>query len=103
MSTQARERKEKIYKWEYMRRKSLLQGKGNDEQNKKPVPAPWLRGLVHTNHYGGPGLDPRRAQTHRLFGHAEAASHIQQLEGCATMTYNYQLGHWGKKKEEDWQ
>ena len=46
---------------------------------------------------GGPGSDPGRALTHRFSGHAEAASHIQQLEGCATMTYNYLLGLWGKK------
>ena len=53
---------------------------------------------------GGPGLDPSRAPTHRFSGHAEAVSHIQQLEGRATMTYNYLLGLWGnKKKEEDWQ
>ena len=47
---------------------------------------------------GGPGSDPGRAPTHCFSGHAEATSHIQQLEGCATMTYNYLLGLWGKKK-----
>ena len=47
---------------------------------------------------GGPGSDPGRAQTHPLSGHAEAASHIQQLEGSATMIYNHQLGLWGKEK-----
>ena len=47
---------------------------------------------------GGPCSDPGYSHTHRLFGHAEAASHIQQLEGCATMTYDYQLGLWGKKR-----
>ena len=52
---------------------------------------------------GGPGSDPGRAPTHRFSGHAEAVSHIQQLEGCAAMTYSYLLGLWGKKKEEDWQ
>ena len=46
---------------------------------------------------GGLGSDPGRAPTHRFSGHAEAASHIQQLAGCATMTYNYLLGLWGKK------
>ena len=51
---------------------------------------------------GGPSLDPGHAPTHRFSSHAEAASHIQQLEGCATTTYNYLLGLWGKK-EEDWQ
>ena len=30
--------------------------------------------------------------------HAEAESHIQQLEVCVTMTYNYLLGLWGKKR-----
>ena len=47
---------------------------------------------------GGPGSDPGRALMHHLSGHPEAVSHIQQLEGCATMTYNYLLGLWGKKK-----
>ena len=47
---------------------------------------------------GSPGLDPGHAPTHRFSGHAEATSHIQQLEGCATMTYNYLLGLGGKKK-----
>ena len=46
---------------------------------------------------GGLGSDPGRAPTHRFSGHAEAASHIQQLEGCAAMTYNYLLGLWGEK------
>ena len=49
---------------------------------------------------GGPGSDPGRARTHCFSGHAEAASHIQQLEGCATMTYNYLLGLWGEKGEK---
>ena len=47
---------------------------------------------------GGPGPYPRRASRHRFFSHAEAASHIQQLEGCTTMTYNYLLGLWGEEK-----
>ena len=46
---------------------------------------------------GSPGADPGRALTHRFSGHAVAASCIQQLEGCETMTYNYLLGLWGKK------
>ena len=46
---------------------------------------------------GGPGSDSGRAPTHGFSGHAEAASHVQQLEGCAAMTYNYLLGLWGKK------
>ena len=54
---------------------------------------------------GGPGSDPGHAPTHRFYGHAEAVSHIQQLEGCAAMTYNYLLWLWGKKcahMNEDW-
>ena len=47
---------------------------------------------------GGPGSDPGLTLTHRFSGHAEAACHIQQLEGCATMTYNYLLVVWGEKK-----
>ena len=54
---------------------------------------------------GGPGSHPGRVLRHRFSSHAEAMSHIQQLEGCATMTYNYLLGLWGekrgKKNEED--
>ena len=42
--------------------------------------------------------DPGRAPTHCLSSHAEAASHIQQLAGCATMTYNYLLGALGGRK-----
>ena len=45
---------------------------------------------------GGQVSDRRRAPTHRFSGHAEAASHVQQLEGCATRTYSYLLGLWGK-------
>ena len=46
----------------------------------------------------GPGLDPGRTPKHCFSGHAEATSHIQQLEGCTTMTYNYLLGLWRKIK-----
>ena len=46
---------------------------------------------------GGPGSDPRRAPRHHFSVHPEAKSHIQQLEGCAAMTYNYLLGLWGEK------
>ena len=40
--------------------------------------------------------------------HAEAESHIAQLEGSTTRIYNYVLGDFGEKKEkkeaaEDWQ
>ena len=48
---------------------------------------------------GSPGSGPGGAPMHRFSGHGEAASHIQQLEGCATMTYNYLLGLWGNKGE----
>ena len=46
---------------------------------------------------GGPGSDPGRAPRHHFSVHPEAESHIKQLEGCATMTYNYLLGLWGGK------
>ena len=36
--------------------------------------------------------------TYRISGHAEAASHIQQQEGCAAITSNYLLWFWGKNK-----
>ena len=48
--------------------------------------------------YWRPGFGSGRAPRHRFSGHAEATSHIQQLEGCATTTYNYLLGLWGEKK-----
>ena len=41
-----------------------------------------------------------------LIRHAEAASHMPQLEGPATKVYNYILGGFGEKKQEkkdDWQ
>ena len=44
-----------------------------------------------------PGSDPGRAPTRRLSSHAEAVSHVQQLEGCATGTYGYLLGLWREK------
>ena len=47
---------------------------------------------------GGPGSDLGHAPMHRFSGHGKTASHIQQLEGYATMTYNYLLGLWGKKR-----
>ena len=98
MSTQARERKEKIYKWDYMRLKDFCKAKKTMNKTKRQGQP---RGLVvncASSATDGPGSDPRRTQMHRLSGHAEATSHIQQLEGCATMTYNYQLGLWGKNK-----
>ena len=98
MSTQARERKEKIYKWDYMRLKAFCKAKEMMNKTKRQGQPRSLVVKCTSSATGGPGSDPRRAQTHRLSGHAEAASHIQQLEGCATMTYNHQLGLWGKQK-----
>ena len=44
---------------------------------------------------------------HPSIGHAEAASHMPQLEGPTTKIYNYVLGGFGEKKQgitkEDWQ
>ena len=45
-----------------------------------------------------PGLDPGRGRDTRSLGHVEAASHIPQLEGPTTKTYNYVLGGFGEKK-----
>ena len=47
---------------------------------------------------GGPGLDPGCSPMHRFSDHAEATSHIQQLEGYASMTYNYPLWLWGEQR-----
>ena len=57
--------------------------------------------------FGGPGFHQfsSQAQTwHRSSGHAEAASHMPQLEGHVTRIYNDVLGSFGeKKKKKDWQ
>ena len=54
------------------------------------------------------GSNPGRGHgTHHSSGHIEAASHIPQLEGCATQIYNRVRGQvWGDKagkKKKDWQ
>ena len=42
-----------------------------------------------------------RVQTwHRSSSHVEVASHIAQLEGTTTRTYNYVLGGFGEKKRK---
>ena len=43
------------------------------------------------------GSDPGCASRHHSSSHAEATSHIQQLEGCAAKTDNYVLGLWREK------
>ena len=53
-------------------------------------------------HFGAPGfagLDPRYGPTHHSSSHAVAASHIEELEGVRTRTYNYVLGLWGVKNK----
>ena len=58
---------------------------------------------VHTLCFGGPGFHRLRswAQTrHCSSSHAEAASHMPQLEGPATKIYNYELGNFGEKKKK---
>ena len=48
--------------------------------------------------------DPGCGPMHCLSSHAEAASHIEELEVPTTRIYNYELGLWREKeKEEDWQ
>src|SRR3712207_6271109 len=61
-------------------------------------------------HLGGPGFHRFRswAQTwHCSSGHAEAASHMPQPEALTSRIYNYVLGGFGEKKnnnnKEDWQ
>ena len=52
---------------------------------------------------GGQGFHRFRswAQTwHRSSGHVEAASHMTQLEGCATKIYNYIPGGFGEMSQE---
>ena len=60
--------------------------------------------------FGGPGFcwfGSWAWTWHRLSGHAEAASHVPQLEGPTTEIYNYVLVGFGEKKQgkkkEDWQ
>ena len=58
--------------------------------------------------FGGPGftsLDPGRRPTYHSPSYAEAASHIEELEGPTSRIYNYVSGSFGEKekKEEDWQ
>ena len=48
---------------------------------------------------GDPGLDRGCTLMHHFSSHAVATSHIQQLEECATMSYNYVLGLWREKKK----
>ena len=52
------------------------------------------------------GLDPGFRLSTTPSSHAEAASHIAQLEGPTTRIYNYGLGDFGEKKKEkkkeDW-
>ena len=61
---------------------------------------------VRTLCFGSPeftGSDPGHGPTHCSSSHAVVASYIEKLEGPTTRIYNYVLGLWGGKKEEDWQ
>ena len=46
------------------------------------------------------GLDPGCGHSTALSGHAEAASHMTQLEGPTAKIYNYVLGRFGEKKQK---
>ena len=46
------------------------------------------------------GSDPECGLGNRSSSHAEAASHIAELEGLTTRTYNYILRGFGEKKKE---
>ena len=48
---------------------------------------------------GFPGLDPGR-RPHSSSSHAEAASHIAELERPTTRIYSYVLGGLGEKKKK---
>ena len=55
---------------------------------------------------GFTGSDPGLQTWHRSSSHAEAVSHIAELEVPTPRIYNYVLGGFGekkKKKEKDWQ
>ena len=77
MSTQARERKEKIYKWDYMRLKAFCKAKEMMNKTKRQGRPRGLMVKCARSSTGGPGSDPGRAQIHHLSGYAEATSHIQ--------------------------
>ncbi len=57
--------------------------------------AEWLslHALLH-----GPGFGSWAQTWHCSLGHAEAASHMPQLEGPTTRIYNYVLGGFGENK-----
>ena len=76
--------------------------------NKVRVQAQWHSGWVHALCFGGLGFagsDPGHGPTHHSSSHAEAASHLEELERHTTRIYNYVPGlQAGKKmREEDWQ
>ena len=53
---------------------------------------------------GGPGFRWFRSWVgtwHHSSGHAEAASHVPQLEGPTTKIDNYVLGGFGEKKQKE--
>ena len=84
---------------------------GRQAKDKQTMgPAPWRSGQVPVLHFGGPGFCQFGSWTrtwHRSSGHAEAVSHMPQLEGPITGIYNYVLrGLWGeegKKTKKDQQ
>ena len=64
-------------------------------------PAPWPSGWVHTLHLGGPGFRWFESWVwtwHHSLSHAEAASHMTQLEGPTTKDTQLSTGGpWGEK------
>ena len=69
--------------------------------------AEWLSSCARLRWPGVSPIVSRGRTWHGWSGHAEAVSHMPQLEGPTTKIYNYVLGGiWGEKaekKEEDWQ
>ena len=66
-------------------------------------PATWPV-VKFTLQFSGPGFRwfGSRARTwHLSSGHAEAVSHMPQLEGHTTRIYNYVRGDFGEKKKEE--
>ena len=79
-------------------------GCNNDQECHGRGPALWPSGWIFTLCFGGPGFCQfgSWAQTwHHSSSHAEATSHMPQLEGPTTRIHNYVLGDFGEKKEKE--
>ena len=63
--------------------------------------AEWLSSCVPLQQPGVHWFGSWAQTTHHSSGHAEAASHMEELEGPTARIYNYVLGLWGGKKKRE--